>query len=116
MQISTLQFTEHAVARMCQRNLDEADVDYVLEQGTRFIRTGAIHVFLGKRDVPELDQCYTQVTRLIGTTVLIDSHDAMTVLTVYRNRESIKKDKRKAKFNYRKSNRLSSISQLPLAV
>lgn len=116
MPISTLSFTEHAVTRMCRRNLDKMDVGYVLEYGTRFIRAGAIHVFLGKRDIPKLDQCYAQVTRLVGTTVLIDSHDAKTVLTAYRNRESIKKDKRKAKFSNRKSNMKSSIDQLPLAV
>ena len=116
MLTSTLQFTDHAVTRMNQRNLDEMDIDYVCEHGTRFIRAGVLHIFLGRRDIPESDQRYSFITRLIGTTILIDSHDTKTVLTAYRNRESIRKDRRKQKFNSHKLNVHTSIADLPLAV
>ena len=115
MLITSLMFTDHAVQRMARRNLRESDVYYVYEHGTCFVRAGALHIFLGKKDVPEKDLNNSRLARLIGTTVLIDSHDAMTVKTVYRNRESIKKDRRKAKYDSRKSSQSSLADQLPLA-
>ena len=100
---------------MAQRNLTEDDVYYVYEHGICFICAGVIHIFLGKKCIPTLDRSNDQIRRLVGTTVQIDSQDAMTVKTAYRNRESLKKDRRKAKYNSRKATQSTSAMGLPLA-
>lgn len=113
--ITSLVFTDHAAQRMIERNLKTTDVYYVCEHGTWTIKAGAIHIFLGMKNIPEEDRKNDRITRLVGTTVLLDSHDAMTVKTAYRNRESTKKDRRKTKYDKRKSSQSSSVRQLPLA-
>ena len=100
---------------MAQRNLTAADVYYVYEHGICFIRAGVLHIFLGKKCIPTEDRRNQRICQLVGTTVQIDSRDAMTVKTAYRNRESLKKDRRKAKYDYRKSNPSSLATSLPLA-
>lgn len=115
MLTTSLMFTEHAVERMARRNIHEADIYYVYEHGTCFIRAGVLHIFLGEKNIPETDKHNSRIARLNGTMVLIDSHDAMTVKTVYRNREAIKKDRRKTKYDSRKSSQASSVNQFTLA-
>ncbi len=106
MLITSLVYPEHATQRLNQRNLKQSDVDYVCRHGSHSIMAGAIFFFLGRRNVPESDRRNAKITRLIGTTVLLDSHDATTVLTAYRNPDAPKRDRRKAKYN-RKASRLS---------
>lgn len=96
---------------MALRGLQESDIYYVLVYGQWFIAAGAAHVFLGKRNIPQGDRKNDRLMRLEGTTVLLSSQDWVTVMTVYRNRESIRKDRRKAKYDTRKR-----IDQYPLAV
>jgi hypothetical protein len=96
---------------MALRGLKESDILYVYEYGTRFFATGAIHVFLGTKNIPGDDRKNDRINRLEGTTVLLNSYDRRTVITVYRNRESTKKDRRKAKYNS-----LKRACQLPLAI
>ncbi len=114
MLVTSLVFPEHAAQRLSQRNLHPADVYYVCEHGSRSIVAGAIHIFLRRKNVRAEDRRNDRINRLIGTTVLLDSHDAKTVLTVYRNREAPKRNRRKAKYK-RKSSRPSSAPQLSLA-
>ena len=114
MLITSLVYPEHAAQRLCQRNLSKRDVDYVCKHGSRSVRAGAIHVFLGKRNVPEADRRYDRITRLIGTTVLLDSHDARTVITAYRNPHAPRRDRRKAKYD-RNSSRSSPARRVALA-
>ena len=108
---TSLVFSEHAVERMALRGLNESDILYVFEYGTRFFNTGVFYVFLGIRDIPGNDRKNDRIKRLEGTTVMLNSFDRQTVITVYRNRESIKKDRRKAKYNSQKR-----ACQLPLAI
>jgi hypothetical protein len=107
----SLDFTEHAVGRMALRGLQESDVYYVMVYGRWFFAAGAIHVFLGKRQIPNGHRSNDQFKRLEGTTILLSSDDRTTVITVYRNRESTRRDRRKAKYNVQKQ-----ISQYPMAV
>jgi hypothetical protein len=78
-------------------------VDYVRKHGAQSIQAGVIRIFLGKKHIAQEDRRNDKITRLVGTTVLLDSHDAETVITAYRNRESNKKDRRKAKYNRKSS-------------
>ena len=64
---SSLEFSDHAVERMAQRNVQEPDIFYVYEHGTCFVRAGALHIFLARKDIPQEDLKNDRITRLIGT-------------------------------------------------
>jgi hypothetical protein len=98
---SWIEFTDHALLRMAQRRLTVQDIDYVWRYGMRYQCAGAIHCFLGWRNIPFEDRIDANIQRLEGTTVLIDT-DSDVVLTVYRNRKATKQIRRKEKENYRK--------------
>ena len=77
--------TPHAARRMAQRNVSWEDIRFVLQYGQRTNKAGAIHVFLGTRDIPAgLGKRYA---RLEGTTVLVCPMSMATIITVYRNRQ-----------------------------
>jgi hypothetical protein len=90
--------TKHAILRIAERGLAESDVHYVCQHGKRIIRAGAIHIFLGKKDIPKDDLRVSQYARLEGTTVLVCSRDNQTILTVYRNKHGFKKIRCKKKY------------------
>ena len=94
-----LVFSGHAITRMAQRHLSTGEIEYVIRNGRRYRSAGVIHCFLGRRDIPRSDRRNGQLSRLEGTTVLLDSMQAETVITVYRNRSAPKKIGRKAKYN-----------------
>ncbi|NKQ34679.1 MAG: DUF4258 domain-containing protein [Chloroflexi bacterium] len=77
--------TNHAVWRMAQRNVSEADICFVLEHGHKMYRAGAIFFFLRRCDFPK--GTHRQYGRLEGTTVVI-SRETHQILTVYRNRKN----------------------------
>jgi hypothetical protein len=77
--------SDHAELRMAQRNVSWHDVQFVLQYGQRYRKTGIIHVFLGARDIPH--DLHREYARLEGTTILVNQ-DTDTIITVYRDRES----------------------------
>lgn len=85
----------HAQQRLAQRNLDQHAIDYVLAYGRMIRRTGILFYVLRARDIPLQDRRRGSVSRLIGTTILV-SHDG-TIITVYRNRRSLRAIVRKHK-------------------
>jgi hypothetical protein len=85
--------TDHAIERMAQRNLTISDVQFTMKHGQRVYRTGVVFIFLGRRDMP--DDKIKQFGRLEGTTVLLNPK-TREVVTVYRNRNGLRKIKRKA--------------------
>ena len=96
---NSLQFTEHALTRMRQRCLSIPDVEYVVLHGQQHRCGGVVHYFLGRCNIPTKDQRKDFLSRLEGTTVLVDSHSRSSVITVYRNRSALKSIRRKAKTN-----------------
>ena len=86
--------------RMAQRQISQAEIDYVIQHGEKYYRAGAIHCYLRKRDIPLCDRHYEQYRKREGIIVLLDSH-TVTVITVYRNRHrgALKKIRCKAKYN-----------------
>ncbi len=93
-----LQYSNHAMTRMAQRNLSTEAIEYTVTYGQRFHNAGAIHCFLGKKDIPKFDRKHDQVRRLEGTVVLLDPKSD-TVITVYRNKDAPLEIRRKAKYN-----------------
>jgi len=77
--------SEHSLSRIAQRNLSNTDIEYVVANGQRFHRAGALIYYLRQRDVPEWDRANNQRMRLNGTAVIL-TKDAQTVITVWRNR------------------------------
>ena len=92
-----LDFSDHAIDRMARRDLTEEDIEYVLWYGRKVYCGGALHIFLGSRDMPKGDKRYGQLARLEGTTIVLDSQSGRTVITVYRNRRALRGIRRKSK-------------------
>lgn len=78
-------FAPHVQQRMAQRNLSWEDIRFVLQHGQRWHKAGAIHVFLGSRDIPY--ELRNRFARLEGTTVLVNPDSMDMIITVYRNRQ-----------------------------
>jgi hypothetical protein len=82
----------HAEKRMAQRNVSFEDVVFVLENGRKLHKAGAVFYFLRKCDIPDLEP---EFSRLEGTTVVL-SRETATIITVYRNRKKgLRRVKRK---------------------
>ena len=95
----TMMYTDHARERQAQRNLSAEDVQFVWEYGRAYRCAGAVHVFLGRRDLPADKTMYQRFARLEGTTLVLDDTDTEPVLiTVYRNRRGIKRIRSKTKY------------------
>jgi hypothetical protein len=90
-------FSDHADLRCVQRNLSEEEVHFIIQHGEMTRRTGVIFFHLRKRDIPPQYTRDQRIGRLIGTTVVVDK-ECTLVITVYRNDEARKKDRRKTKY------------------
>ncbi len=91
--------TAHARSRQAQRNLSEQDVQFVLAHGRRYRCAGALHIFLGHRDLPTDKMTYQRFSHLEGTTLVLDDTYAEAVLiTAYRNRNATKQIRSKRKY------------------
>lgn len=91
--------TNHAQTRMAQRNLTLEDVYFVLENGQRIHRAGAIFFFLGKRNIPEKLRSDQEHVRLEGS-VVVTSRRLPRIITVYRNRSNgLRRIKRKVQWD-----------------
>jgi hypothetical protein len=89
-------FTAHATVRAQQRHFREDEIDYVRRHGQVLHRTGICFYFLGARDVPLADRRQAWTARLIGTTLLIEGDD---LITIYKNPHGLRCIKRKLKYN-----------------
>ncbi len=109
-----MQQTDHAVHRQAQRNLSDRDVRFVVEHGRRIYCAGALHIFLGQRDIPADRAIQRQFRRLEGTTLVMGMlDDALILITAYRNRRGFKQIRSKAKYDRsRRARRESSILYL----
>jgi hypothetical protein len=94
--------TAHALHRQAQRNLSDDDVQFVLRNGRRVHCAGALHVFLGGRDIPADKELARRYARLEGTVlVLAHTADGLALVTAYRNRRGLKAVRAKAKYDRR---------------
>lgn len=97
--------TAHALHRQAQRNLSDDDIQFVIEHGRRVYCAGALHVFLGGRDIPAGKAVARRYGRLEGTVlVLAGTADELVLVTAYRNRRGLKAVRAKAKYDRRARN------------
>jgi len=90
-------FTEHAKLRCSQRNVNPEEVLYIIQHGQKQHRTGIRYYILRRRDVPYEDRADQRIAQLIGSSVLTDK-DGNVIITVRRNADAWKKDRRKTKY------------------
>lgn len=90
-------FTEHAILRCSQRNIGPDEVLYIIEHGEKKHRTGIRYYILRRCDIPREDLACQRIAQLIGTSVLTDKHGNV-IITVRRNGDAWKKDRRKTKY------------------
>jgi hypothetical protein len=93
--------TDHARTRQAQRNLSDEEVAFVLDHGQYVRSGGALHVFLGRRDMPgDRDSC-RRYQHLEGAVLVVnDTGDVPVLITVYRNRRGLREIRRKAKYRF----------------
>jgi hypothetical protein len=91
--------TYHARIRQAQRNVSDENLAFVLDYGRRIRSGGALHIFLGRRDLPRDPELRRWHAHLEGVVLVVDdTGDAPVLLTVYRNRAGLKDIRRKAKY------------------
>lgn len=89
----------HATQRAAQRNVSLEEIKYVINNGTRLHRAGAVFCYLRECDLSDDEQKDNDLTRLIGTAVVL-TRDRKTVLTVWRNRkDGLTRIRRKEKYD-----------------
>lgn len=92
-----LMFTDHAVLRCSQRNITPEEVLYILHYGQKRHRTGVRYYRLRWCDVPREDRAKQRIAQLVGSSVLTDGAGRV-IITVRRNEEAWKRDRRKTKY------------------
>ena len=83
---------------MAQRGIRREDVEYVYEHGHRVYSGGVLHLFLRKKDIPEIDRRKSNVRKREGTTILLSSEKKPEVITAYRNKQALPQLRRKQKY------------------
>ena len=97
---TTIRYTNHAMQRQAQRNLSDQDIWFIFEHGRHVRRAGALHVFLGRRDIPTDKATYRQFAHLEGAVLVInDTPEEAILLTAYRNRRGLKGIRTKSKYD-----------------
>jgi len=96
--LNNLVLTDHARQRCAQRNIDENDILLAIRYGKRLVNAGCYIYFLGRRQIA-LAGLSHDYARLDGLTVHADERDdgTLCVITVYRDKEGLKKNRRKTK-------------------
>ncbi len=103
---NTIAITHHARTRQSQRNLTDDEVMFVLEHGRQLRSGGALHIFLGRRDIPANEALRRRYQHLEGAVLVVDdTSDQPVLITVYRNRRGLKDIRSKAKYGYRHDTR-----------
>ena len=96
----TIRSTSHARSRQARRNLSDQDVRFVFEHGRRMRCAGALHVFLGRRDIPADKEIHSRFAHLEGTMLVMDDTQGEVILiTAYRNRQGLRRLRVKAKYD-----------------
>src|SRR5690349_8505379 len=96
----TIRRSAHAICRQAQRNLSDADIEFVAAHGRRIRCGGALHIFLGSRDIPAEKAIAQRFGRLEGTVLVLGAaEDELLMITAYRNRRCLKQLRAKTKYD-----------------
>lgn len=89
--MQTVYITPHANKRLSQRNLSLDDIQFVLSHGQRIFASRALHIFLGRCDIPTDGGLLRRYARLEGTVLVLASYPhCLILLTAYRNPRALK--------------------------
>jgi len=91
--------TDHAWKRASQRNFTEEDMQFIVQNGERIRRAGAIFFRMRHKDVPAHQRRDENICNLVGATVVV-CKCAQVILTVY-YASDFRKVLRKAKYSQR---------------
>ena len=80
-----IQHTSHSLVRSAQRGLNDEEVEYVYQFGSRHHCRGALIYYLRRKDVPTGDLALDWANHLEGTALVMDKTGKL-LLTVWRNR------------------------------
>lgn len=95
-----MKFTAHAIKRVNMRRINKEMIDMALKYGVKIYNAGAKFVFVRKKDIP--DDLPAEIAEKIEGIVLVLNPVDNTIITVYKNRNELKRIKRKVK-RYNKS-------------
>lgn len=99
----SVRYTAHGRSRCRQRNLSDADVQFVMDYGRHTWCADALHVFLGRHDMPASKAAARRFGHLEGTVlVFARATDAPMLITAYRNRRGFKAIRSKAAYDRRR--------------
>ena len=90
--------SSHALHRSAQRNISDADIDFIIQNADRLHRTGVIFCQMRSRNMPEHVPGNHRAWKLIGTTIVLCKCGCY-VVTLYREERAFQKDSRKSKYN-----------------
>ena len=79
-----MHYTEHALARKCQRNITDDVIDIILSNGRiSYAPGGALKVFFGKKEtnsaISELKKAIRLIERAKNGTVILANDTALTL-------------------------------------
>lgn len=90
-----MKFTAHANKRINMRRVNKEMIEIALKYGVKIYNAGAKFVFVRKKDIP--DDLPPKIAEKIEGLVLVLNPIDNTVITVYKNRNELKKIKRRTK-------------------
>ncbi len=102
MSLPNLVLTDHALLRCAQRNVYEEDILLAIRYGERLVNAGNEVFFLGRRHLAQAG-VVREYARLEGLTVHADRErdGSLCIITVYRDKDGLSRNRRKAKYNLR---------------
>lgn len=80
-------YTDHALLRMAQRGVSDAQVERVLRYGRKIYNRGALVIVVGKREIRRLARFVDDIHELDGLHVVVTTE--CVVITAYRNRSTV---------------------------
>src|SRR5215468_6270895 len=90
--------SEHAIQRSAQRNVSFEEIAFIIENGRLMRNAGVNFRQLREKDLPDTLPRNHGYRRLIGTTVVL-CKCGLFVVTLYREEEAFRKDRRKTKYS-----------------
>jgi hypothetical protein len=92
--------TSHARQRQARRNLSDDDIEFVIAHGQRKYCGGAVHYFLGRRNLPTDRATYQRYSHLEGTVLVMrEEAGAWILITTYRNRSASRHFRQKTRYS-----------------
>jgi len=99
--INNIEMTKHAQTRASQRGIDNLQINFCVQFGEKFHRTGAVFYMITKKCIKRLKKSFgANLPRLNGIVVVgySDESQGFVVATVYKNKDSLKVIKRKKQY------------------